>query len=85
MNLQTPAAVHLRELHRQELLDVAAQERLASTTASATPRQRTKEGISTSIEASVRSEVVSRLSLLGRFARVATTTGRPLMRPSPWS
>jgi hypothetical protein len=85
MNPMTPAAVQFRELHRQELLETAAREHLAL---AAVPRTRPQIPLHVSLSvvaASVRSEVISRLSLLGQFARVATTTGRPLSRASPWN
>ena len=85
MDMMTPAAVHIRELHRQELLDMAARERLAGTAMTGTTAQHALKANPSSVAVSVRSEIVSRLSLVAGFARVAATTGRPLSRSSLWS
>jgi hypothetical protein len=78
----SPAAVQLRELHRQDLLEAAARERLARTVVSGIPPQCLVQGSSSSVGASRRSEALSRLAVL---VRLAATHGRPLYRVVPWS
>ena len=85
MDMMTPAAVHIRELHRQELMEMAARERLVATAVPGATAQNALKANPSSVAVSVRSEIVSRLSLVAWFARVAATTGRPLSRSSLWS